>query len=133
MRISDWSSDVCSSDLATFAMRWLIPRLSAFQIVHPRVEVRLSTSTEAVEHLQDEFDVATRRHAMHRPGYVPRHFLAVPNLPVAALALLALSPVATPADLLPAPLLHRDSTPTARLERYLAPPFSTPLLTTSAP
>lgn len=110
--------------VATFAMRWLIPRLSAFQIAHPRVEVRLSTSTAAIEHLQDEFDVAIRRHPMHRAGFVARQFLADPNLPVAAPALLARWPVAEPADLLRAPLLHSDSKPNAWLEWFRAAGFS---------
>jgi LysR family glycine cleavage system transcriptional activator len=110
--------------VATFAMRWLIPRLSAFQIAHPRVEVRLVTSTEAVEHLQEEFDVVVRRHAMHRAGYASRQFLADPNLPVAAPALLAKYPVLAPGDLLHVPLLHSDSKPNAWLEWFRAAGFT---------
>ena len=30
--------------LATFTLRWLIPRLSAFQLAHPATEVRLTTA-----------------------------------------------------------------------------------------
>ena len=82
--------------LATFSMRWLIPRLSSFQIAHPRVEVRLITSMEPVERLSGDFDVVIRRNPMHRPGYTSRRFLVERNLPVAAPALLARYPLRTP-------------------------------------
>lgn len=106
--------------LATFSMRWLIPRLSSFQIAHPRVEVRLITSMEPVERLSGDFDVVIRRNPMHRPGYTSRRFLVERNLPVAAPALLARFPLRAPRDLLGAPLLHCDSKPNAWLEWFRA-------------
>jgi LysR family transcriptional regulator, glycine cleavage system transcriptional activator len=38
--------------LPTFAMRWLIPRLPAFQRDHPEIEVRLITASTAAEQFQ---------------------------------------------------------------------------------
>ncbi|HEX6958049.1 MAG TPA: LysR substrate-binding domain-containing protein [Ferrovibrio sp.] len=111
--------------LATLAMRWLIPRLSSFQIAHPRIEVRLITSTVAVEDLHDPFDVVIRRHPMHRPGFLCRPFLVERNLPVAAPALLEKHPIAAPRDLLKAPLLHTDSKPNAWSEWFHAAGFGT--------
>src|ERR1700756_3781602 len=35
--------------LPTFAIRWLIPRLSSFQRLHPYLEIRLSTSNERLD------------------------------------------------------------------------------------
>jgi LysR family transcriptional regulator, glycine cleavage system transcriptional activator len=104
--------------LATFAMRWLIPRLSAFQIAHPRIEVRLITSIDPIEQLDSDYDLAIRRNAMHRPGFACRKFLAERTLPVAAPSLLKRHPVATPRDLLQAPLLHSDSKPQAWTEWF---------------
>ena len=46
---------------ATFAMRWLIPHLRTFRAVHPKIEVRVSTSTTLTEGAQRSFDVAIRR------------------------------------------------------------------------
>src|SRR5215469_9319854 len=46
--------------LPTFAMKWLLPRLSQFQRMAPNVELRLATSNAPVETL-DSFDVAVRR------------------------------------------------------------------------
>ena len=34
--------------LATFALRWLVPRLVTFRSQHPSIEVRLETSNEAL-------------------------------------------------------------------------------------
>ena len=37
------------SATATLTLRWLIPRLSSFQLSNPSVEVRLTTSNEPIE------------------------------------------------------------------------------------
>jgi LysR family glycine cleavage system transcriptional activator len=42
----------------TFATRWLIPRLSQFQLAHPDIDVRLTTASEWAE--LGEFDAAIR-------------------------------------------------------------------------
>ncbi|MEK9971419.1 MAG: LysR substrate-binding domain-containing protein [Ferrovibrio sp.] len=109
------------STLATFAMRWLIPRLSAFQLTHPQVEVRLMTSaTPSIEQIEGDFDVVIRRHQMHRPGFACQRFLVERNLPVAAPSLLERHPVRSAQDLLRAPLLHCDSKPFAWTEWFAA-------------
>ncbi len=48
------------SALSTFAVRWLIPRLSRFQARHPDIELFLSTSVRAVNFAQETFDCAIR-------------------------------------------------------------------------
>jgi len=54
----DGSLDV--SCPGTFTMRWLIPRLYRFQAEYPRIEVRLTASSRAVDFTRDGFDVAIR-------------------------------------------------------------------------
>jgi LysR family glycine cleavage system transcriptional activator len=44
----------------TFSMRWLIPRLYRFQLAHPDIEVRLTSSSKPVDFARDGFDVAIR-------------------------------------------------------------------------
>lgn len=44
----------------TFAMRWLIPRLSGFQRRRPDVEIQLLTSRAPVNFSQDLYDIAIR-------------------------------------------------------------------------
>src|ERR1700744_5952195 len=42
--------------LATFTLRWLLPRLAQFREMHPEFEVRLSTSNEPVDALNESYD-----------------------------------------------------------------------------
>jgi LysR family glycine cleavage system transcriptional activator len=46
--------------LPTFAMRWLIPRLSSFAAAHPDIEVRMITSIRPVNFWREDIDVAIR-------------------------------------------------------------------------
>ena len=48
------------SCLGTFALKWLIPRLSGFLSAHPEVRVRVSESYAAVDFRRDRFDGAIR-------------------------------------------------------------------------
>jgi LysR family glycine cleavage system transcriptional activator len=77
------------SCVATFMMRWLIPRLYAFNALHQKIDVRLSASHLPVDFARDGIDVAIR---VARPPW-PRHVMASPFLedrigPVCAPALL---------------------------------------------
>jgi LysR family transcriptional regulator, glycine cleavage system transcriptional activator len=65
------------SCVATFMMRWLIPRLYSFNALHPKIEVRLSASHEPVDFARDGIDVAIRVGA---PPW-PRNVAASPFLP----------------------------------------------------
>jgi LysR family glycine cleavage system transcriptional activator len=44
----------------TFAMRWLIPRMSLFQRRHPDLEIRLTTATSPVNFEEGDYDMAIR-------------------------------------------------------------------------
>ena len=48
------------STLSSFAVHWLIPRLSRFQAQHPDIELLLSTSTRVVDLTAESFDCAIR-------------------------------------------------------------------------
>jgi LysR family transcriptional regulator, glycine cleavage system transcriptional activator len=65
------------SCVATFMMRWLIPRLYSFNALHPKIEVRLSASHAPVDFVRDGIDVAIRVAA---PPW-PRNVVASPFLP----------------------------------------------------
>ncbi len=45
------------SCLSTFTMRWLIPRLHRFHETHPGIDVRLSTTSHAVQIERERYDV----------------------------------------------------------------------------
>jgi len=77
------------SCVATFMMRWLIPRLYAFNALHPKIEVRLSASHTPVDFVRAGIDVAIR---VGRAPW-PRNVVATPFLadelgPICAPALL---------------------------------------------
>jgi LysR family glycine cleavage system transcriptional activator len=46
--------------LSSFAVHWLIPRLSTFQVLHPDIELLLSTSARMVNLTTETFDCAIR-------------------------------------------------------------------------
>jgi LysR family transcriptional regulator, glycine cleavage system transcriptional activator len=98
--------------LPTFAMKWLLPRLSQFQRLAPNVELRLSTSNAPVETLEG-FDVAVRRGPAHWPDCVSGHFLDETELPVCSPALLQRMPIHSANDLSRHVLLHSDTRPDA--------------------
>lgn len=102
------------SCLATFMMRWLIPRLYRFSATHPGIEVRLSASHAPVEFAAGGIDLAIR---IGRPPW-PRDVAARPFLrdhigPVLSPALRDTHRIRQPADLRRTPLLHADTRPRA--------------------
>lgn len=101
--------------LPTFAMRWLLPRLSHFQQTHPGIELRLVTSDHALEQLSPgQWTIAIRRESDHLPrGFLSAAFLAEREIPVCAPALLAAHPIRSTNDLDNHVLLHADTRPDA--------------------
>jgi LysR family glycine cleavage system transcriptional activator len=104
---------------ASFAMRWLIPRLSSFQLDNPRVQVLITTSIEGIGELKEPFDVIIRRSPMSRAGFECRRFLDDVSGPLASPGYLARNPVPAPEACLRATLLHLASRRNA-WQRWLA-------------
>jgi LysR family glycine cleavage system transcriptional activator len=48
------------STLASFLQRWLTPRLTDFRLHHPEIDLRLHTSSDAVDFARTDFHVALR-------------------------------------------------------------------------
>jgi LysR family glycine cleavage system transcriptional activator len=96
---------------ATFALRWLVPRLARFGEQHPDIKVKLATSNEPLEGLQDPHDVIIRGGPDSFYGYAVRPFLSEERLPVCSPALLDRLPLQTPGDLRRHTLLHTLSLP----------------------
>lgn len=99
------------SCVATFMMRWLIPRLYAFNALHRKIEVRLSASHAKVDFAREGIDIAIRR---GKPPW-PRNVVASPFLadrvgPVCAPALLRGRDRLRVADLRRLKLLHAETT-----------------------
>jgi LysR family glycine cleavage system transcriptional activator len=101
---------------ATFAMRWLIPRLPDFYERHRGTLIQVQTATTMQLTLAGSFDVAIRRNpGSHAPGS-NAHFSMVPFIDewhtlVAAPSLLARCPLRTLDDLRHHTLLDTETRP----------------------
>ncbi|MBP2314796.1 transcriptional regulator GcvA [Azospirillum soli] len=71
---------------ATFAVRWLIPRLSGFHAGHPDVEVRIATGGAGMP-IRDDWTCAVLLGDGHWPGYEAEPLFTAAMLPVCAPAL----------------------------------------------
>lgn len=90
----------------TFAMKWLIPRLSSFHDANPEVEVRLETSNEAVSFEREAVDCAIRLGDGQWSGVETDRVLDNRLVPMCSPALAARNPLQTVSDLGRVRLLH---------------------------
>lgn len=96
---------------ATFAMRWLIPRLNAFRGAHPHTAVRVSTAFSNEPLLKGSFDVAIRRSPGPTAQFDVCPLFRESTTVIASPALLRQQPLRKPRDLLKFPLLSTESRP----------------------
>ena len=97
--------------LATFSLRWLLPRLAQFRSRHPEIEVRLSTSTDPVDALSEPYDLIIRGGPDTFYGFTCHSFLTERRLPVCSPALLERLPLADVVDLRSHTLVHTSTLP----------------------
>lgn len=96
----------------TFAMRWLIPRLSGFHAQHPDIEVLLKASLEPVDFRKEDIEGAVRLGDGHWPGTHAWRLVSNILVPVASPALLKAGPkLKRPLDLKQHTLLHSIARP----------------------
>src|SRR5712664_3773698 len=97
------------STLASLAAKWLLPRLSSFQEVHPDIDVRITTSTGLVDFGSGDVDAAIRYGRGHWPGLRAEWLMADEMFPVCSPALLAgKKPLRRPEDLADHVLLRSE-------------------------
>ncbi len=97
--------------LATFTVKWLLPRLGSFLEAHPGVDVKIETSGEPVEAIRQTYDVVIRGGPDTFYGYTMRPFLSEERIPVCSPALLKRARLKTPDDLANHAVLHSTSLP----------------------
>ena len=83
----------------SFAAKWLVPRLGAFEQAHPQVDVWLSAGMELVDLTAGEVDVAIRYGSGRYPGLEVRRLMSETVIPVLSPELLAADRSTSPADL----------------------------------
>jgi LysR family glycine cleavage system transcriptional activator len=93
----------------SFAAKWLVPRLGAFEQAHPQVDVWLSAAIELVDLTAGEVDIAIRYGGGRYPGLEVNRLFSETVIPVASPAHLAENPLNAPADLANHILLHDGS------------------------
>jgi LysR family glycine cleavage system transcriptional activator len=93
----------------SFAAKWLVPRLGAFERAHPQVDVWLSAGMELVDLTAGEVDLAIRYGGGRYPGLEVRRLLSESVIPVASPGILNEAPLNAPEDLGGHVLLHDGS------------------------
>ncbi len=95
----------------SFASRWLVPRLDRFYELHPEIDVRLDATQRVVDLRREEVDIGIRFGTGDWDGLEADYLIEEEMIPVGSPDLLALKPVARPADLAAHTLLHIDDGP----------------------
>ncbi len=97
------------STVASFAAKWLLPRLTGFQEQHPDIEVRITTSVDLVDFRRDDVDAAIRYGRGQWPGLQAEWLMADQLFPVCSPALLTGdNGLKRPEDLARFTLLHNS-------------------------
>jgi LysR family transcriptional regulator, glycine cleavage system transcriptional activator len=99
--------------LSSFALRWLLPRLSKFQEAYPNVEVKISTSSRKLRYVGTGFDIGIRTGVEHGNGIQCETLMPDRQLPVCNPKILRDRPVETAQDLRRHVLLHSTTTRSA--------------------
>lgn len=103
--------------VATFATRWLIPRLPALAQRHPQITVNIETRTRPFLFSDDGFDAAlyagTPEQVQNWPGTSAVLLMSEEVLPVCSAALLQGRGALTPAQVAELPLLQQSTRPDA--------------------
>ncbi|MEJ1962603.1 MAG: LysR substrate-binding domain-containing protein [Gammaproteobacteria bacterium] len=97
------------STLSSFAVHWLIPRLSRFQAQHADIELLLSTSTRVVDLTTEAFDCAIRLGRGGWPGVTAEELYREELVAACSPQWLSTRRVRAPRDLLRVKLLHSKS------------------------
>jgi len=93
----------------SFAAKWLVPRLGAFEQAHPQVDVWLSAAIELVDLTAGEVDVAIRYGSGRYPGLEVRRLIGETVIPLISPDLVKDQPLDKPEDLRNHVLLHDGS------------------------
>jgi len=97
--------------LPTFAERWLIPRLPAFQNRNPRITIRITTRQTQVDFASEAFDAAVYNDPTNWPGTISHHLMDAYMAAVCSPKLNARRAIKSAADVVKFPLLHKMGKP----------------------
>ncbi|WP_304169875.1 LysR substrate-binding domain-containing protein [Phenylobacterium aquaticum] len=96
--------------MPSLATQWLAPRLGAFQLAHPKIAVRLETSTHTIDLVRENTDVALRGGDGRWPGLETHHLFGHVQTPLCTeQTRQRLGGLAHPRDLLAAPRIGSEA------------------------
>jgi len=95
---------------SSFALSWLLPRLSTFQTRFPEIDVRISTTSRKLRYIADAFDIGVRSGHEQGPGLLSRTLMPDMRLPACSPALLRQHAIHKVTDLRHHTLLHSATT-----------------------
>jgi LysR family glycine cleavage system transcriptional activator len=101
--------------LPSFAIQWLVPRLSSFNSAYPGIDVRIQAVDRQEDKLADDVDVAIFYGRGNWPGLRVEKLYAEYLLPVCSRCLTGDKALKTPADLAQHTLLHDALAATGKL------------------
>ncbi|MCJ2177169.1 LysR substrate-binding domain-containing protein [Novosphingobium album (ex Hu et al. 2023)] len=99
--------------LPTFGIRWLAPRLPAFQAEHPGITINLQTRLNQFDFNLENFDAAIHFGSDDWPGAETALLMRETVVPACSAAMRDSFELHAPADLTRPPLLHLSSRPDA--------------------
>ena len=112
LRAEDRAGELTVSTLVSFAAKWLVPRLAAFQSAHPEIAVRILTSPLPVDFEREAVDLAVRYGDGRWPGLRADLLLREEIFPVCSPALLTgRGQLRRPAELADQTLIHNTAFP----------------------
>lgn len=97
--------------LATFSLRWLVPKLGRLREAHPDIAIELTTGSEPVDGLAGDYDLIIRGGPDAFHGFEARLLLPERRLPACSPDLLRRQPLGEVGDLAQHTLLHVASMP----------------------
>jgi len=106
------------SVVPTLAMRWLVPRLQAFQRAYPDIQVDLIAGDGPIDFAADRVDMAVRHGAPPWPGATAARMMAEKVGVVCAPHLPGAGGFTGPADLVGRPLLRHTTRPDGWLHYF---------------
>lgn len=112
--VRNGSAAITINATPSFAMRWLIPKSSAFQLANPTANVVVETSrSDEIDHLTKSYDFIIRRAPMKRADHICVKLIDDHSTAVLAPKLWATLKGAGPQELRRSVLLHLKSRPDA--------------------
>ena len=93
-----------------FAVSWFMPRIGTFRAAHPDIELMLNPTSEVIDLIADDYDVAFRFGSGAWPGLEAQRVVATDVVPVASREFATAHPVGQLSDLAHVPWLQELGT-----------------------